>query len=137
MVQNDSEEVFEWDMSIAIIIALAGSCSLLLLGIILITTTCSRHKREKREAGCNDKVDIQHVEKGESSHIDSLITNHKSNAFDVHPFPEKALLASSNTIKTAPGDSRQEQEYDFDNRIMESKLEVSRCDSLYGLAVLL
>ncbi|XP_029503514.2 protocadherin-8-like [Oncorhynchus nerka] len=123
MVQNDSEEVFEWDMSIAIIIALAGSCSLLLLGIILITTTCSRHKREKREAGCNDKVDIQHVEKGESSHIDSLITNHKSNAFDVHPFPEKALLASSNTIKTAPGDGRQEQECDFDNRIMESKLE--------------
>ncbi|XP_038862530.1 protocadherin-8-like [Salvelinus namaycush] len=49
MVQNDSEEVFQWDMSIAIIIALAGSCSLLLLGIILITTTCSRHKRKKRE----------------------------------------------------------------------------------------
>ncbi|XP_041699680.2 protocadherin-8 [Coregonus clupeaformis] len=123
MVQSDSEEVFEWDMSIAIIIVLAGSCSLLLLGIILITTTCSRRKREKREAAGCEKVDMPHVEKGDSSHIDSLITNHKSNAFDVHPFPEKALLASSNIIKTVPGDGRQEQECDFDNRIMEGKLE--------------
>ncbi|XP_040005017.1 protocadherin-8 isoform X2 [Xiphias gladius] len=44
--QNGSEELFEWDMSIAIIIVLAGSCSLLLLAIILITTICSRRKKE-------------------------------------------------------------------------------------------
>ncbi|XP_023836561.1 protocadherin-8-like [Salvelinus sp. IW2-2015] len=121
MVQNDSVEVFEWD--IAIIIVLSGSCSLLLLAIILITTTCSRRKQEKREAGYSENEDMPHVEKGESRQIDSLITNHKSNVFDVHPFPEKAPLASSNTIKTAPDDGRQEKECVFDNRIMEGKLE--------------
>uniref|UniRef100_A0A8C2ZVA3 Protocadherin-8 n=1 Tax=Cyclopterus lumpus TaxID=8103 RepID=A0A8C2ZVA3_CYCLU len=46
LAQNGSEELFEWDISIAIIIVLAGSCSLLLLAIILITTICSRRKKE-------------------------------------------------------------------------------------------
>ncbi|XP_070694492.1 protocadherin-8 [Pempheris klunzingeri] len=82
LAQNGSEELFEWDMSIAIIIVLAGSCSLLLLAIILITTICSRRKKETREGGYDEKEDIPNVEKVESGHIDSLIANHKGKVFE-------------------------------------------------------
>ncbi|XP_078119022.1 protocadherin 8-2 [Sander vitreus] len=80
--QNGSEELFEWDMSIAIIIVLAGSCSLLLLAIILITTICSSRKKETREGRCDQKEDIPNVEKVESGHVDSLIANHKGKVFE-------------------------------------------------------
>ncbi|XP_010882804.1 protocadherin-8 [Esox lucius] len=124
VVQNYSEEAFEWDMSIAIIIVLAGSCSLLLLAIILITTSCSRRKREKGEAACGERDDAPRVESGGGGHIDPLIANHKSNVFDVHPFPEKAPLAPGNAVKMPPPDCRgAEKECVFQNRIMEAKLE--------------
>uniref|UniRef100_A0A8C2ZV31 Protocadherin-8 n=1 Tax=Cyclopterus lumpus TaxID=8103 RepID=A0A8C2ZV31_CYCLU len=66
LAQNGSEELFEWDISIAIIIVLAGSCSLLLLAIILITTICSRRKKETVEGVYDDKEETQNVEKVES-----------------------------------------------------------------------
>ncbi|KAG7227642.1 hypothetical protein INR49_029403 [Caranx melampygus] len=97
--QNGSEELFEWDMSIAIIIVLAGSCSLLLLAIILITTICSRRRKETRERGCK--------------------------VFDAHPFPEKPPLAGSNTT-AEPGceDGRQTAGiFEPNSRVMEGKLK--------------
>ncbi|KAM3862002.1 protocadherin-8 [Diretmus argenteus] len=125
MAQDDSDELFEWDMSIAIIIVLAGSCSLLLLAIILITTTCSRRKREKREGGYDEKEDMPNVEKVESGHIDSLITNHKGKVFDVHPFPEKSPFASSsNTIEAGCEDGRQTASiFESNSRMVEGKLK--------------
>ncbi|KAM4608368.1 protocadherin-8 [Polymixia lowei] len=123
-VQNDGEELFEWDMSIAIIIVLAGSCSLLLLAIVLITTTCSRRKREKREGGYEEKEDAPNAEKGESGHIDSLISNHKGKVFDVHPFQENSPLASGNTMETGCEDGRQTASiFESNSRMMEGKLK--------------
>ncbi|KAK2906026.1 protocadherin-8 [Channa argus] len=124
LAQNGSEELFEWDMSIAIIIILAGSCSLLLLAIILITTICSRRKRETREGGYAEKEDIPNVEKVESGHIDSVIANHKGKVFDGHPFPEKPPLASSNTTEVDCEDGKQTVGiFESNSRVMEGKLK--------------
>ncbi|XP_072253769.1 protocadherin-8 [Leuresthes tenuis] len=124
LAQNGSEELFEWDMSIAIIIVLAGSCSLLLLAIILITTICSRRKKETREGAFDEKEDIPDVEKVESGHIDSLIANHKSKAFDTHPFPEDPPLASSNTTEAGCEDGRQTAGiFESNSRAVEGKLK--------------
>ncbi|XP_029936702.1 protocadherin-8 [Myripristis murdjan] len=124
LAQNGSNELFEWDMSIAIIIVLAGSCSLLLLAIILITTICSRRKKETREGGFDEKEDVPNVEKLESGHIDSLITSHKGKVFDAHPFPEKSPLASNNTIETGCEDGRQAPGiFESNSRMMEGKLK--------------
>ncbi|KAI3356273.1 hypothetical protein L3Q82_017518 [Scortum barcoo] len=124
LAQNGSEELFEWDMSIAIIIVLAGSCSLLLLAIILITTICSRRKKETREGGYDEKEDVPNVEKVESGHIDSLIASHKGKAFDAHPFPENPPLASSNTTEAGCEDGRQTAGiFESNSRAMEGKLK--------------
>lgn len=125
---NDSEEVFEWDMSIAIIIVLAGSCSLLLLAIILITTICSRRRKETRERGCDEKEDMPNVEKLQSGHIDSMIANHKGKVFDAHPFPGKPPLANSNTTEAACEDGRQTTDsFESNSRVVEGKLKASCC----------
>ncbi|KAM6985417.1 protocadherin-8 [Aplochiton taeniatus] len=124
LVTNNSEELFEWDMSIAIIIFLAGSCSFLLLAIILITTTCSRRKRERREGDYNDKEDIPNVETRDSGHIDSMISSHNGNVFDVQPFPEKSPMTSTHTLKTDCGEGRQTASiFEPNSRIMEGKLK--------------
>lgn len=127
LTQNGSDELFEWDMSIAIIIVLAGSCSLLLLAIILITTICSRRKKETREGGYDEKEDIPNVEKVESGHIDSLIASHKSKGFESHPFPEKPPLASSNITETGCEDGRETAGiFESNSRVMEGKLKVRK-----------
>ncbi|KAM6979088.1 protocadherin-8 [Tautogolabrus adspersus] len=124
LAQNGNEELFQWDMSIAIIIALAGSCSLLLLAIILITTICSRRKKETREGGYDEKEDAPNVEKVESGHIDSLIASHKGKVFDAHPFPEKPPLASSNTTEASCEDGRPTAGiFESNSRTMEGKLK--------------
>ncbi|XP_068428717.1 protocadherin-8 [Clinocottus analis] len=124
LAQNDSEELFEWDISIAIIIVLAGSCSLLLLAIILITTICSRRKKETSEGGYDDKEDAPNVEKVESGHVDSLIANHNGKVFDAHPFPENPPMASSNTTETGCEDGRQTAViFDSNSRMMDGKLK--------------
>ncbi|CAM9157119.1 unnamed protein product, partial [Lampetra planeri] len=127
LAQNGSEDLFEWDMSIAIIIVLAGSCSLLLLAIILITTLCSRRKRETRE-GYDEKEDRPKAENVESGHIDSLIANHKGHkVFDAHPFPEKPPLASGNTTEMSCEDAKQPAGvFESTSRGVEGKLKVSR-----------
>ncbi|XP_046903274.1 protocadherin-8 [Hypomesus transpacificus] len=123
-VPNETEELFEWDLSIAIIIVLAGSCSLLLLAIILITTTCSRRKRDKREGGYEDKEEVPNVEKGDNSPINSLITSHNSNVFDVQSFPEKPPLANANTMKKGSEEGKQTASiFEPNNRRMDGKLE--------------
>uniref|UniRef100_A0A8C9W0L6 Protocadherin-8 n=1 Tax=Scleropages formosus TaxID=113540 RepID=A0A8C9W0L6_SCLFO len=43
-VKHKNQDMIQWDMSIVIIVVLAGSCSLLLLAIILIATTCNQLK---------------------------------------------------------------------------------------------
>lgn len=130
LAQNGSEDLFEWDMSIAIIIVLAGSCSLLLLAIILITTICSRRKREPRE-GYDEKEDRPKAENVESGRIDSLIANHKGKVFDAHPFPEKPPLASGNTAEMSCEDAKQPAGvFESTSRGVEGKLKVSRCVSL-------
>lgn len=126
LIQNDSEELFEWDTSVAIIIVLAGSCSLLLLAIILITTICNRRRKETREGGYDEKEDVPDVEKVESGQTDSVIANHQDKVFDAHPFPEKPTLASSNTTDTACEDGRQTAGmFDPNSRVMEGKLKAS------------
>uniref|UniRef100_A0A3Q3X693 Protocadherin-8 n=1 Tax=Mola mola TaxID=94237 RepID=A0A3Q3X693_MOLML len=107
LAQDDSQELFEWDTSIAIIIVLAGSCSLLLLAIVLITTICNRRRKETRQGGFVAKEDVPSAEKVETGHIDSLIANHKGKVFDAHPFPENPPLASSNTTETGCEEGRQ------------------------------
>lgn len=137
LAQNGSEDVFEWDMSIAIIIVLAGSCSLLLLAIILITTICSRRKKETREGGYDEKEE-PNVEKVESGHIDSVIANHKGKVFDAHPFLEKPPLASSNTTEADCEEGRQTAGiFESNSRVMEGKLKVSYHQSVTYFGVFL
>ncbi|KAM9343857.1 protocadherin-8 [Pholidichthys leucotaenia] len=124
LAENGSEELYEWDMSIAIIIVLAGSCSLLLLAIILITTICSRRRKETREDGLDSKEDMPNVEKVESGQIDSLIAGHTGKGFDARLFPENPPLASSNTAEAGCEDDRQTAGvFEPSSRVMESKLK--------------
>lgn len=127
LAQDDSQELFEWDTSIAIIIVLAGSCSLLLLAIVLITTICNRRRKETRQGGFVAKEDVPSAEKVETGHIDSLIANHKGKVFDAHPFPENPPLASSNTTETGCEEGRQTAGmFEANSRAVEGKLKASQ-----------
>ncbi|XP_062492836.1 protocadherin-8 isoform X3 [Pezoporus occidentalis] len=58
----------QWDIPLIVIIVLAGSCTLLLVAIITIATTCNRRKKGneiKNNSSLKDQIDISHLEKGQ------------------------------------------------------------------------
>uniref|UniRef100_A0A674IPA2 Protocadherin-8 n=1 Tax=Terrapene triunguis TaxID=2587831 RepID=A0A674IPA2_9SAUR len=61
------EKALEWDIPLIVIIILAGSCTLLLVAIITIATTCNKRKKEteiKNNGPLTERIDISHLEKG-------------------------------------------------------------------------
>ncbi|XP_006003553.3 protocadherin-8 [Latimeria chalumnae] len=90
-----------WDLPLIIIIILAGSCTLLLVAIIAIATTCNRHKkatRTRKSGAPEDQFDISRLEKGD--HESSLISSHRGNVFEVRPFPSKSSFSSATSTET-------------------------------------
>ncbi|XP_028847593.1 protocadherin-8 [Denticeps clupeoides] len=83
--KSEEEAPGQWDESIVIIAVLAGSCTVLLVAIILITTICSRHKRGDRRGGGapRDKGDVPRLEQGEKGNAMALIADHGGGMFDV------------------------------------------------------
>ncbi|KAM4790545.1 protocadherin-8 isoform 4-T4 [Cyanocitta cristata] len=60
-------KALQWDIPLIVIIVLAGSCTLLLVAIITIATTCNRRKKGndiKNNTALKDQIDISHLEKG-------------------------------------------------------------------------
>ncbi|XP_041322930.1 protocadherin-8 isoform X3 [Pyrgilauda ruficollis] len=60
-------KALQWDIPLIVIIVLAGSCTLLLVAIITIATTCNRRKKGnniKNKTALKDQIDISHLEKG-------------------------------------------------------------------------
>ncbi|XP_039424285.1 protocadherin-8 isoform X3 [Corvus cornix cornix] len=60
-------KALQWDIPLIVIIVLAGSCTLLLVAIITIATTCNRRKKGndiKNSTALKDQIDISHLEKG-------------------------------------------------------------------------
>ncbi|KAI5629519.1 protocadherin-8-like [Silurus asotus] len=97
-IHYSDPEVHEWDLSVVIIVVLAGSCTLLLLAIILIATSCNKRKLEKRhdEFGDEKEEDVNlDVEKNNS---DPLIPVHNENVFDVQPFTSKPGFTGSGQV---------------------------------------
>ncbi|XP_074838952.1 protocadherin-8 [Carettochelys insculpta] len=85
-------KVLEWDIPLIVIIILAGSCTLLLVAIITIATTCNKHKKEsemKNSRPLAEQIDISHLEKGRQEDSSS-----RGNVFEVQSFPSKAAFTS-------------------------------------------
>nr|XP_047903680.1 protocadherin-8 isoform X3 [Anser cygnoides] len=60
-------KALQWDIPLIVIIVLAGSCTLLLVAIITIATTCNRRKKGneiKNNTSLKEQIDISHLEKG-------------------------------------------------------------------------
>ncbi|XP_035177883.1 protocadherin-8 isoform X4 [Oxyura jamaicensis] len=60
-------KALQWDIPLIVIIILAGSCTLLLVAIITIATTCNRRKKGneiKNNTSLKEQIDISHLEKG-------------------------------------------------------------------------
>ncbi|TRY65925.1 hypothetical protein DNTS_012336, partial [Danionella cerebrum] len=81
---EDYEEV---DHSTIIIVILAGSCSLLLLAIILIATTCNKPKVDDQMPGKQKRV------MGEETHRDPLGSSHGEMVFDILPYSNKPAFS--------------------------------------------
>ncbi|XP_075775051.1 protocadherin-8 [Pelodiscus sinensis] len=82
----------EWDIPLIVIIVLAGSCTLLLVAIITIATTCNKRKKEseiKNNSPLTEQTDISHLEKGRQED-----GSPRGNVFEVQCFPSKASFTS-------------------------------------------
>lgn len=86
------EEIREGDHSLVIIVVLAGSCTLLLLAIILIATSCNKLKVNNRgdsHSGNEDRV--------KADHNDPLIPIHSGIVFDIQPYSKKPTFSGFKT----------------------------------------
>ncbi|TFK16025.1 serine/threonine-protein kinase VRK1 [Platysternon megacephalum] len=86
------EKALEWDIPLIVIIILAGSCTLLLVAIITIATTCNKRKKEteiKNNGPLMERIDISHLEKGMQED-----SSPRGNAFEALSFPSKASFTS-------------------------------------------
>ncbi|XP_023682257.2 protocadherin-8 isoform X2 [Paramormyrops kingsleyae] len=118
--RNNKEEFMQWDTSTVLILVLAGSCSILLLAIILIATTCNQRKR-LRKSGFPEDLDMPQLEKGEMG-SDSLILNHNGNVFESHTFSTKSDTDNNRRSCSENGNERA-RTYDPENRMRGVKLE--------------
>ncbi|XP_048879450.1 protocadherin-8-like [Brienomyrus brachyistius] len=125
MVKQNNEDSIQWDASTVIIAVLAGSCSLLLLAIVLIATTCNRHKQDKNSGGFEDKLDMGHMENGKSSH--NLMSSHSGDMFSVTPYSKQSFTnlpkADSEMCSSSEDGSETTCVYESENIIRGSKLE--------------
>ncbi|XP_031414748.1 protocadherin-8 isoform X2 [Clupea harengus] len=118
----------EWDLSIVIIVVLAGSCTLLMLAIILIATTCNKRKTVKRGRDFDpDKDGMANLEGGKNN-SDQLIPIHSENVFDVHPYSNKpsfagSLQTGSDTCSNSEDGTETTCTYEPDNKTHGAKLE--------------
>nr|XP_023960033.1 protocadherin-8 [Chrysemys picta bellii] len=86
------EKALEWDIPLIVIIILAGSCTLLLVAIITIATTCNKRKKEteiKNNGPLTERIDISHLEKGMQED-----SSPRGNAFEARSFPSKASFTN-------------------------------------------
>ncbi|OPJ67058.1 protocadherin-8 [Patagioenas fasciata monilis] len=85
-------KALQWDIPLIVIIVLAGSCTLLLVAIITIATTCNKRKKGneiKNNASLKDQIDISHLEKGRQEE-----GSQRGNVFEVRTFPSKTSFTS-------------------------------------------
>ncbi|EMP34355.1 Protocadherin-8 [Chelonia mydas] len=85
-------KALEWDIPLIVIIILAGSCTLLLVAIITIATTCNKRKKEteiKNNGPLTEQIDISHLEKGRQED-----SSPRGNVFEARSFPSKASFTS-------------------------------------------
>ncbi|KFO58675.1 Protocadherin-8, partial [Corvus brachyrhynchos] len=85
-------KALQWDIPLIVIIVLAGSCTLLLVAIITIATTCNRRKKGndiKNSTALKDQIDISHLEKGCQEE-----SSQRGNMFEVRTFPSKTSFTS-------------------------------------------
>uniref|UniRef100_A0A7M4G3B9 Protocadherin 8 n=1 Tax=Crocodylus porosus TaxID=8502 RepID=A0A7M4G3B9_CROPO len=85
-------KALQWDVPLIVIIVLAGSCTLLLVAIITIATTCNKRKKEtrlKNNGPLKEQIDISHLEK-----VRQEDTIPRGNMFEVRAFPSKVSFTS-------------------------------------------
>ncbi|XP_067418874.1 protocadherin-8 isoform X1 [Emydura macquarii macquarii] len=85
-------KALEWDIPLIVIIVLAGSCTLLLVAIITIATTCNKRKKEtelKNNEPLTEQTDISNLEKGRQED-----SSPRGNVFEARSFPSKASFTS-------------------------------------------
>ncbi|XP_030642432.1 protocadherin-8 [Chanos chanos] len=90
-VNNEQGQPRQWAMSLIMILGLAGSCTVLLLAIVLIYISCSGQKTKKRNK-FHATGDAPYVEK--ENNVVSVISNQPESMFDAHHFPNKATFCS-------------------------------------------
>ncbi|KAM6139926.1 LOW QUALITY PROTEIN: protocadherin-8 [Pterocles gutturalis] len=108
-------KALQWDIPLIVIIVLAGSCTLLLVAIITIATTCNRRKKGneiKNNASLKEQIDISHLEKGRQEE-----GSQGGNVFEVRTFRKTSF--------TSPDPSPATEE-------ISTAENGSNCASLYG-----
>ncbi|XP_048835868.1 protocadherin-8-like isoform X2 [Brienomyrus brachyistius] len=118
--RNNKDDFMRWDTSTVLILVLAGSCSILLLAIILIATTCNQRKR-LRKSGFPEGLDMPQLEK-EDMGSDSLILNHNGDVFESHTFSTKSDT-DNNVRSCSENGNERTRTYDPENRMRGVKLE--------------
>ncbi|XP_061485334.1 protocadherin-8 isoform X1 [Rhineura floridana] len=124
-------KALQWDIPLIVIIVLAGSCTLLLVAIISIATTCNRRKEKKGVP--EELLGTSQLKKGwqegKGSGIASSSPGTQGNGFDVHSFPSKSSFASpepspaSEDIPTSEDSRESASLYDSQSRLRGTNAE--------------
>lgn len=126
-------KALQWDIPLIVIIVLAGSCTLLLVAIITIATTCNRRKKGneiKNNSPLKEQIDISHLEKGRQED-----SSQRGNVFEVRTFPSKTPFSgpdppsAAEEISTAESSSDSACLYDGQKRLRGASGEVRSCAS--------
>lgn len=126
-------KALQWDIPLIVIIVLAGSCTLLLVAIITIATTCNRRKKGneiKNNSPLKEQIDISHLEKGRQED-----SSQRGNVFEVRTFPSKTSFSgpdpspAAEEISTAESSSDSTCLYEGQKRLRGAGGEVRSCAS--------
>lgn len=116
----------QWDIPLIVIVVLAGSCTLLLVAIITIATTCSKRKKGKEVA-----LDGSPREKGRQEGKGGLPpASPPPGGYEVHPFPSKSSFPSpehspaSEDLPASENSRESASLYDSQSRLREPNAEV-------------
>eukprot|EP00062_Callorhinchus_milii_P008878 gi/632952155/ref/XP_007891692.1/ PREDICTED: protocadherin-8-like [Callorhinchus milii] len=96
VIRSSAQTQRPWDLSSIIITVLAGSCTLLLVAIVAIATTCNKSKEPKLKRARGQ--DISQLERGRRPEC-GLIPSHKGGKFqavDVQQYSSAASLCGLN-----------------------------------------
>ncbi|XP_077471529.1 protocadherin-8-like [Stigmatopora argus] len=119
----------QWGLSVIVIVVMAGSCTLLLIAIILIATTCNRHRGDKNVEDGDSYGEKYMLERGKS-HIagNPLLPMHTAAGppgFEEHSFSSQIEVGDSDMCLVSEDSSKVPSVYNSEtnSKLRGNKLE--------------